>query len=475
MKNKFLVFIYLIVTLILNIVSVSSGNTDDSLITVGYVSMFVLVLYLIFDYKINARFSFASLFVIVLFVFHFGQLMLLTFFSNVYSHIRFMLLLDTKDALFGFRMMTMALSALCLGILFQTSRSRQNSHSLKYSGLNWESIAKNIIYATFPIKLALDLATLAISFIDGGEAARVFVNTFPNVVLFWGKISLLGFTLLLMAYKYKPGKQLWLFVGMMAYIMFMMLSGIRSENVGYLLVILFIYLQSRAQSLKLRTAVIYGVLGFCALTFVVAAGKFRNYTDKGFDAFMELSGELLTEQNVLLGLFDTCGDTGYTAIEVLNEWLPRNSPTYGDAYYKGIFAIFPNIIPSVIDFGAITEESACASRLQKSDVLESGYLNIGGSYFGEVFMNFGAYGGVFVCFLWGMFFGFISRNAVFAFNNEDMYSMILYISIMLAAVYWVRSHFGGGIREVVWDSLFGYYIVKRAIKSSNLNNKKVAK
>ena len=171
---------------------------------------------------------------------------------------------------------------------------------------------------------------------------------------------------------------------------------------------------------------------------------------------------------------DTSGDTGYTAQAVLNEWLPQNEPTYGDAYYKGVFAVIPNLIPSVIDFGKITEQSSCAIRLQKSGVLDENYQNIGGSFLGEIFMNFGVTSGIFVCFLWGLFFGSIGRRSVIAIHNDDLYNLIFYISVMLASIYWVRSYFGGGIREVVWDGLLGYYIVRKYISHKIRRNENVS-
>lgn len=464
MHKKSLVLIFGLVAIIFNIIAFNSGNTDSELITVGYCSSIILLLYLLIDYKVNARFTYPALFVIILFLFHFGQLMLLTFFFSSYEHVRFLILLDTNQALYGFRIMTASLSSLCFGILWKSERYmiNNNNDGHKYK-IDWEKYAKKIIYATFFVKLALDMATLYISFTSGGIAARMFVNSFPNILLFYGKISLLGFAILIVALKNTPKKQTKLFIFVILYIMLMMMSGIRSENVGYLAVFLFIYMQSRMTPIKVKQVLLYGILGFLGLTFVVAVGQFRNYTDKNLSSFIELSDQLLTEENVILGLFDTCGDTGYTAQETLNEYLPKYGPTYGDAYYKGITAVIPNIVPFIIDFGKITESSSCPIRLQKTGVLNEDYYNIGGSFFAEIYMNFGVIGGIIICFFWGLFFGWVGRTSALAFETCNCYKLIIMIPIMLASIYWVRSYFGGGIREAVWDILFGLYIFKRMV------------
>ena len=463
MNNIKYTFIFGIIIFFSNIYSFSSGVGIDALHGVGVSATIILTSFLFLDYKINKRFSYAGLFSIILFLFHFGQLILFTYFEDIYPHIRFLLLLSPVNALYGFRIMLLAFSALCLGCfvkyLFIKSKRAFISNETECH-YNWIEIAKRIIYLTFFVKLALDAITLYISFTGGGSAAREFVNNFPNVFLFYGKISLLGFALLLVALRDKPVVQTRFFVFIIAYILVMMMSGIRSENVGYLAVFLFIYLQSRNKSLKFSQILQYAVLGFFCLTFIVAVGRFRSYTNKSLDSFLELTEKLILEENVLLGLFDTCGDTGYTAQEAINEYLPRFSPSYGDAYYKGVFAVLPNLFPSFIDFGTLTEEGASAVKLQKSNVLEKNYFNIGGSFFAEIFMNFGIVGGVMFSFIWGLFFGWLSRTSVIAFDNRNLHRLLYMIPLMLATIYWVRSSFGGGIREAVWDILFGYLVIR---------------
>lgn len=449
------------------IVSADPSAPLSILYHLGYFTIFELLLFVYFDYKQkDGHLSYASVFVFILFIFHFGQLFLYSFFQKEYSHIRFLLLLTPEESVYGFKYMTYSFSAICSGMLIRGSNmnNKTSEKSVFFNNrCDWVHVAKTIIYLTFFVKVALDITTLVITITVGGEMARVFVNRFPNVFLYYGKISLVGFVLLIFAYKYQPKKQFRVFAFIESYILIMMISGIRSENVAYLVVFLFTYISCRLKPFTLKSFIIAGVFGFFAMAFVNAVGQFRTLASRDMSALTE-TYEDSYKNNLLFSLLSTSGDTGYTAHAVLNYWLPRYGPSYGDAYYKGITAIIPNI-PGVIDMGHVTAESAFASNLQKRNAISDDYLNIGGSIIGEFFYNFGLFGGIFVSFLFGLFAGWVSSGAYYSFKNDDYYKSIIYIPIMLAMLYWVRSYFGGGVREAVWGILFAYLVVKRKVKT----------
>ena len=159
MNKRIFALVYGLIAIIGSIVAFMTSDSEKSLSVIGYCCTIILFSFLYFDYKINRRFTYSALFVIILFLFHFGQLMLLTFFSDSYEHIRFLLLIDNSKALYGFRVMTMSLAALCLGILFKSSgRSKWDNKVYRYN-INWIKFSKRIIYSTFFVKLGLDIAT----------------------------------------------------------------------------------------------------------------------------------------------------------------------------------------------------------------------------------------------------------------------------------------------------------------------------
>lgn len=446
------------------ILSTTDADNMSQLSMLGNISTVELVCFLFCCFRLNQyRLNFSTIFILVLFLFHFGQLVLFTYFRDIYPHIRFLLLMDEKEAVLGFRMMNYAFSAMCMGILWNEKRIHPivtKKANLYNYNCNWVSIAKTIIYSTFIVKFSLDLTTLFISLNSGGVAARIWVNKFPNVLLYYGKISLVGFALLILALKHEPKKQLKIFMFVEIYILIMMVSGIRSENVGYLVVFLFIYIASREKIVKFKDAILYAAISFFVLSFIVTVGEFRLSSDKSMESLFAIWESSYKEKNVILGIFDTCGDTGYTSHAVIHNYLPYHQTSCGTSYYKGFAAIIPNILPGVVDFGQITEESSFPIILQRSGSLSHSYENIGGSLIGEFFFNFGLVGGVIAALIFGLFIGWISRNSSYCFERKNYYNLILFIPIMFATIYWVRDYFGGGIREAVWGGLFAYYIVK---------------
>ena len=425
----------------------------------GVLSLTEFVLFLVLNARLTKMiFNYASVFLSVLFLFNFGQLMIYTFFRPIYSHVRFLVLMPASDAVYGFRFMHAAFTAVCFGALIGAGRAREHvgktvSERLTQITENGERFAQSILLLTFPVKIAIDVACVIVSFTDGGQAARTWLNEFPNVLVYYAKASLVGFALWIVATREQPKRQLAVFAFIECYILAMMVSGIRSENVGYLVVLLFVFMVNRKKKIRVTTVLLSAVILLFVMVFIITVGEFRIVEDKNIRSFAELFRYYLTEKNIVLYFFDICGDTGYTAQCVLNKWLPEHVPSYGNAYYLGILAVIPNI-PGVFTFpGDMTEASYFALQLQQNDTLYAGYKNIGGSLIGESFFNFGLLGGCLFAILIGVLAGIVSKKMLDGFAEKNYITLSMVLPAAFAMIYWVRDYFGGGIREVVWSPI----------------------
>lgn len=465
-KNAFIwSLIFIIISISCNVaVFFQRGDEESQIFVLGYILLVELVFFLIANCKVsNHVLNFGMVFIIVLFIFNFGQVIINTYFKSLYPHVRFLLLLSKEDAIFGFKYINLAFSTLCMGLLIAQIRLSNSKISEKdifmNSHLDFKGIAHYVILLTFPIKLIIDIITLVVSVTVGGEAARTLLNTLPNVLVYWGKISLIGFALLLVIYKNEEYKQNRVFFFIEAYILLMMISGVRSENVGYLLIFAFIYVACREKKVPIPKTIIYGLIGIVLLAFIIAVGEYRNVNTKSISGFFEVFFNDLTKKNVVFSLLDNLGDTGYTAQCVINKWLPLYGASGGDSYYLGVFSVLPNI-PRLFTFpGMITEKSCFAIKIQKAKTLSENYLNIGGSLIGEQFFNFGLIVGVIATFIIGIFLGKISSKCSVYFKEKNYYGLIRIIPIMFATIYWVRDYFGGEFREVIWGPLVFYIII----------------
>lgn len=468
---------YLLIGAICNFVPrISGGDALKDLKLVGWFSAINLIAFLLINTKAHKKaLNFNAMFALILYVFHFGQLVLYTFFRNIYSHVRFLLLLDARDALYGFNCMHMVFTALCFGMLLATSKSESCIGTIKAKRFNeeydFESIAKKIILFTFPVKIFIDSICVILCLKEGGAYARQWVNEFPNVLLYYGKISLIGFALLLLVYRDNPIKQKRLFLFIEMYILIMMVSGIRSENVGYFCVFILLYFASKKKKTRIFPIILSGFALIFVLAFIIAAGEFRVMSDRSLKSFGELYINCLTKKNVIFSLLDTCGDTGYTAQCVISKWLPKYGPSYGSSYYLGLFAVIPNI-PNLLTFpGRMTQASSFPLRLQEAGTLSSNYLNIGGSLIGELFFNFGILGAVFFALLLGIWIGNISYKCKVYIEENNNYGMIWIIPAMMFIIYWVRDYFGGEFRIVVWGVLISLVIIKLFVNKITVKDK----
>lgn len=471
-KNSFILsMMYLTIVSICSAFAFMSYSDEHSkLCQLGIIVLIELLLFIFFNTKINGRaFNYASIFCAVIFVFNFGQLMIYTFFRSIYPHVRFVNLMDGKAAIHGFQWMSLAFAMVCMGILtfgMKLDYSIANNNQTFVDNEEVVSLSKKVIGITFPVKLVIDVLCLLVSVTSGGTAARLWMNRVPYILVAYGKISLVGFALLLLALNNKPKSQKKVFYFIIFYILLMMVSGIRSENVGYLLVFIFLYFASQKKKIHIPSLLIYGISGFLLLTFIVTVGDFRS-ADKSLSSLVNIFIDNMTKNNVIFSLMDTCGDTGYTTQEVINRWLPVYGATHGDSFYVGWISIIPNI-PGVFTLpGDLTAKTYFALRLQSSGLLNSNYYNIGGSLLGELFFNFGLFGGVFASLLVGLVIGWTSKKTTDYIAINYIGGMIVFVPIMFATIYWVRSYFGGEFRIIVWAPLLIYLIKQPRRKSIN--------
>lgn len=440
----------------------------SKLCQLGVIVLAELLLFVFFNAKTNGRvLNYATIFCCVLYIFNFGQLMIYTFFRSIYPHVRFILLIECKDAIHGFQWMSLAFAMVCLGSIAYGMKLNysivSNDENCK-NHYDYITLAKNVIIITFPVKLVIDTLCLGVSITSGGAVARRWMNEVPSVLVAYGKISLVGFALLLLALKEKPKLQKKIFLFTIIYILLMMVSGIRSENVGYLLVFIFLYFVSQKRKIRISSLTIYGIFGFLLLAFIITVGSFRS-AEKSISSFINIFMDNITKNNVIFSLLDTCGDTGYTTQEVINRWLPVYGPTYGDSYYVGWISAIPNI-PGIFTLpGDLTAKTCFALRLQDSGLLNPNYYNIGGSLLGELFFNFGLLGGTVASLIVGWIIGWVSNKSTQYISVDNLRGMIFFIPIMFATIYWVRSYFGGEFRIVIWAPLLIYFVIQLSAKN----------
>ena len=462
---------------IFNIIDFAS-YIDAFYIAMAIVSIFVTVITIRYGCKINGTiFNFVSIFLALSYIFTFGQVILQALFVCS-GNAGYRIVIDyygKKETIYALKIIFMIYSALCVGLIL----SGKNDQNLKVitrtefssSEINQaykdQKFAMRIILMTFPIRVLTDTLILLAGFSGGFASSGSMTSSIPDIVISYGNFSIIGLALLVFSLRTNKRKQTLTFFAVTAYFCLMMLNGRRSETVAYLCIIGLIYLSTN------KKPKIGKVLFLCLLTYIFLAGLYSVVLMRTYHAtysiaiFLECFLDSLTTRNIILEVLREYGNTCYTPISVIVNWLPTYGPTWGTSYYFGIFAVFINFfgIP-----GKLTRQSCYGLTLQNTPgMLSSYYVNIGGSIYGEWLFNFGIIGAAIIAIIMGILIGKLSRKANEMMLFGEGTKLAYCVPLMTSILYWIRDYFSGGIRELVWGILF-VCLTSKILVSKRKNN-----
>lgn len=417
--------------------------------------------------------SFATIFIAILAVFHFGQVFLCGYWKDLIPELKLRIVLNyfsDSDCIAAMRVINISFVGICLGMIVSSRKDEYQRGNLSDSDLSEaiknERHALLLIKITFPIKLIIDIAFFYLSFSTGFTSAVIWLGRFPDVIRTIGDISMLGFGVLIVSLSYDRQKQLRVFAFIMSYLLIQIISGRRSETISYITILAFLFYQARThKKRKVGSIILIAIFGYFLLTLMYATVRIRELDNRTIEGFFQLFWKLLFRHNIFMEAIREYGNTGYTPVCVLNNWLNTYSPSYGKSYLFGISAIFPNIGGIVSN---LINESTYAIQLQRYGMVLDGFKNIGGSVIGELFFNFGKIGGLVVSPILGMLIGKVSQKEKMYAATYQIKKMAYYIPAMYAILYWVRDCFGDGIREVTWGIIIWYLIGLVNVKDSRI-------
>lgn len=447
-------------------ITYSLQSEDNAFFVLGVCVLFELFVYLIANKRMMiSLMNYATIFVITLFVFHFGQVVLLAFATSQIQTYQMRIVLnyfDEETCLHAMRLINMAFCAIAAGtlntrkvkfVLFKKNNVKVKKYWTEENARKYASI---MIVATFPIKLFIDVMLVLKSFTIGFFSASHWLQSVPNFIRAYGNIAFVGIALLIVALKSQSRKQNFVYMLTITYLLILMLSGWRAENVCYVIIITYLYVASRSEKIKISRIVMISIMAYLLIAVLYAVVAVRFSVDRSFDAYLDAFLRVTVgDRNVILEALREYGNTGYTAVCVLEIYLKKFMPSLGESYILGLSAIFPNLTGLA---GRLTTESTFALTLQDTNSVLSAYHNIGGSIIGEVFFNFGVGFGIVFSYIIGLFIGKTSTRAQNSIREHDLYNLSISIPIMFGTLFWIRDAFGSGVREVVWGIAFCWFV-----------------
>lgn len=440
-------------------------NINNGYFVIALMCTLELLFFLIINKKITGEtLNFSAFFVILLFVFHFGQVILLGLFPEFTNNQQITLDYFSKsECIDAMKILNLCFVAVCLGIVIMSKRkySVGVNDSFEIAKFDFELYRKKallMIMLTFPVKLCIDLVFWYLAITGGERIGVVWLSTFPNFIVAYGNLSIIGFCLYIISLHNDSKKQLKALVIIIGYFLLLMLSGRRSENVVYICILAFFYIKTYKKKIGFMKIIILGLIAYLFMNFLFTIVYSRAQVGaQAISSFTDTFNMVLKDKNIFVEALREYGNTGYTAVCVVALWLKSYSPTYGLSLLYSCTAILPNIGGGP---GRLTDLGNFTIQLKNYGMVTDLYKNIGGSLFGELLFNFGIWGGIFAAFLLGLVISLINKKSQIKLAKFEYIKLAYYIPAMVAILYWVRDVFGGGIRTVVWGMLF-IYISKR--------------
>lgn len=318
-------------------------------------------------------------------------------------------------------------------------------------------IGKALIVLCFIPRLFVDVA-LIVTYIRFGYVATYSAVT-SGIVQVWAEGFYIGILLLLIGAKDNPAfcKKLFLFA--VAYSIFGMISGRRQEKVCYIIVLTIIYLRYvPRKKVKLSRIIAISSLGYIFLVFIAAFGDLRSTGRSSLNDFLyafidNLGFKMIADQ---LGEFGGTGLTLAFSFISFPQYVPHN---YGLTYVVSWIQVLPNISSTL---------NKIMSNLSFVKLIPEQYqLWLGGSYFGELYYNFGFWGS-FALLPVGLLIGNISMALDEAIRSGKMtIKTAAYVLILSPLFLWIRGDFTYFIRPLAWYALLIYLLYKLFYKKKS--------
>lgn len=403
----------------------------------------------VFLIKSHGFFSLSKIFVLLLYLFNFGQVILYGILDPNYRYVnsitQYPKEIYTKALMLAF----MCISFTAVGIITNVD-SQEN---IDYSNNNLDelnnyksnlskSIGIVILVISLPFQAYISFSNIMASKVVG------YTNAFNGGFIFSiGSLAVIGFAMMIVSSR----RYNFLFIIAACFYLVSMISGDRDMPVINLLLLLYVYSFRNIalfQKQKFRKIVVIIILVYAGFMFLESIEVMRSGGAFDINSFQS-AFEKTANRGVIKSACYEFGSTIYTTSATIDYLNKTSGFGYGTTILFSPLAALPNFLININSF--IEGNLNYGLILQKYGI--SGiWSNIGGSYVGELVYNFG-YLSIVFAFVFGRIISSISNKLDSFLVNEDYYHASYYFGLYVGFVYWVRAYFYNGARVFVWSSI----------------------
>ena len=397
----------------------------------------------------NRVFSISCIFIACSFVFNCGQIINLGFKIDAENNLLFTNYGTSLSQFLSFSFYYWFQSLVCLTIGFSKITLRPSFFN------NFNSISKKMPWVLLIIgivpRIYCDIVFLLFGLKNGYQGSFAYIPQFINTLAFFADIAVILFIMLSQNKK----RTFFLFLSIVLYKGFMMLSGNRQESFVFLIVLTFLFLFVKTR-VKVTTFFTSLVIAYIGLVFIMTVGKLRssqfvsvNYFMNAF--FNNLSGGFVGD---LLGEF---GCSFSTLVKTVNDTPSKIDYGFGRSYIAGLLSPIPLLVKNI-------------GQLEKTTTYITQYYdvsNFGGSYLGEFYYNF-SWLGLLPSFLIGYILKRIDFELDgFRFNKAVTMRMVFAICLSISILLFVRGFFSDMVQKIVWLMLIVWIVAKFEKRSTS--------
>lgn len=462
--NKFYsIVVYTLISLIEIIIFYNFNfnfiNTNSILMLFSIVALInILIEISVIKYCEEKIMSFFFVFIICLYLFHFGQVFMSGLFPNYeYDYINYIkYYMPNKEILV--RTLSLSINIINFtfigGILSFNNRLKLNTSENLEKGITRiedkermlvHSFSLIIFVLLFPCRLYIDIRQLSVAF-SAGYFGSIGVSV-PGIIDGLANIWYVSLILLYATNK-TPKKKNRIFIGIITYLGIKMLTGNRGHEMVILLsVFIVVILQKNRVSLK--KWFLYFVIAYLVLIVIDVVYSFRIEGIAYFFSNWETVLKGSTSRNILLETIGTFGETLYTPYLML-EQIYRGDlvPTFAETFLKSLVSIVPDITGDLANIN----NSAILGKIIITN------HSIGGSYIAEIYYNF-QFMYIIFSILFGYIWGKVSNKIVLSLENKEYIKFAYYLPIAVHLLWWTRDSVGNYTRTVVWQILLTWLLL----------------
>ena len=447
-KKLLLIMVFFLCSVIAIVIGYFIRNTDFATEWLGIITLMNFICAEILIYKFSGSlFNFSNIFIIFLYLFHFGHVIIKLFDRDYYfSNLNLEGLLGRNTFILSELFSLLFVTFCVVGVVFKLENNygtqfRESDKNENYNKSKLIFTGIVILLIALPIHFRISLQQIQVTAVgDYFDSFNVNVNGIQSAI---SSFLIIGIIMIMLAFQRNKTILYMIYSISVFYYAWTMMSGGRGQAVIAIILLTFVIL--KLVKVSIWKFIILVLLAYVTMKCLTAIAQIRNFGDISIEKILSAMNEV---KNPIVSTLEEFGGTQWT-VGLVFKYTENDSYSFGTTYLGSFLSILPNINGI---FTEINEKAIFTYALKKS--------YIGGSIIGESYYNFGIFGCI-IAYIVGLLVGKISMTIEKIIYKRNYNLFAYYVMPCFGMIWWVRDSFSSVCRNTAWSWLiitFLYYI-----------------